>query len=79
MKEMRGRCSSYGSPHPSSECDDKPTGGPKDGEANYAYGENMLVGKFVFSADFLILQMKEDDKVPLILGRPFLHTAEAII
>ncbi|GKB80981.1 reverse transcriptase domain-containing protein [Tanacetum coccineum] len=32
--------------------------------------ENMLikVGKFVFPADFVILQMKEDDKVPLILG-----------
>ncbi|GKB81404.1 reverse transcriptase domain-containing protein [Tanacetum coccineum] len=43
--------------------------------------ENMLVQvrKFVFHADFVILQMKEDDKVPLILGRPFLHTADAII
>ncbi|GJR75808.1 reverse transcriptase domain-containing protein [Tanacetum coccineum] len=43
--------------------------------------ENMLVqvGKFVFHADFVILQMEEDDKVPLILGRPFLHTADAII
>ncbi|GKE16286.1 hypothetical protein Tco_1423863, partial [Tanacetum coccineum] len=25
-------------PHPSSKCDDKPMGGPKDEEANYAYG-----------------------------------------
>ncbi|GKC07582.1 reverse transcriptase domain-containing protein [Tanacetum coccineum] len=43
--------------------------------------ENMLVkvGKFVFPIDFVILQMEEDDKVPLILGRPFLHTADAII
>ncbi|GKE60674.1 reverse transcriptase domain-containing protein [Tanacetum coccineum] len=43
--------------------------------------ENMLVQvrKFVFPADFIILQMEEDDKVPLILGRPFLHTADAII
>ncbi|GJS12670.1 reverse transcriptase domain-containing protein [Tanacetum coccineum] len=43
--------------------------------------ENMLfqAGKFVFPADFVILQMEEDDKVPLILGRPFLHTADAII
>ncbi|GJV18806.1 reverse transcriptase domain-containing protein [Tanacetum coccineum] len=29
--------------------------------------------------DFVILQMEEDDKVPLILGRPFLHTVDAII
>ncbi|GJS24801.1 integrase, catalytic region, zinc finger, CCHC-type containing protein [Tanacetum coccineum] len=35
--------------------------------------------KFVFPADFIILQTEEDDKVPLILGRPFLHTADAII
>ncbi|GKE43643.1 reverse transcriptase domain-containing protein, partial [Tanacetum coccineum] len=43
--------------------------------------ENMLiqVGKFVFHMDFIILQMEEDDKVLLILGRPFLHTADAII
>ncbi|GKC36968.1 reverse transcriptase domain-containing protein [Tanacetum coccineum] len=43
--------------------------------------ENMLVevGKFTFSADFVILEMKEDRKVPLILGRPFLHTANAVI
>ncbi|GJW15059.1 reverse transcriptase domain-containing protein [Tanacetum coccineum] len=43
--------------------------------------KNMLVqvGKFVFSVDFLILEMEEDNKVPMILGRPFLHTADAII
>ncbi|GJW93924.1 reverse transcriptase domain-containing protein [Tanacetum coccineum] len=43
--------------------------------------ENMLVQvrKFVFLADLVILQMEEDDKVPLILGRPFLHTDDAII
>ncbi|GJV44188.1 reverse transcriptase domain-containing protein [Tanacetum coccineum] len=41
--------------------------------------ENMLieVGKFIFPADFVILKMEEDSKVPLILGRPFLHTADA--
>ncbi|GJY04137.1 reverse transcriptase domain-containing protein [Tanacetum coccineum] len=41
--------------------------------------ENMLVevGKFTFLADFVILEMEEDSKVPLILGRPFLHTADA--
>nr|GEW73814.1 hypothetical protein [Tanacetum cinerariifolium] len=43
--------------------------------------ENMLVqvGKFVFHVDFVILQMEEDDKVPLILERPFMHTVGAII
>ncbi|GKD39334.1 mitochondrial proton/calcium exchanger protein-like protein isoform X1, partial [Tanacetum coccineum] len=36
--------------------------------------ENVLVGigKFIFPVDFLILDMPEDIKVPLILGRPFL-------
>ncbi|GJU67427.1 hypothetical protein Tco_1253686 [Tanacetum coccineum] len=38
IKEMRDGCNSCGGPHPSSECDDKPMGGPKDEEANYAYG-----------------------------------------
>ncbi|GKC53101.1 reverse transcriptase domain-containing protein, partial [Tanacetum coccineum] len=43
--------------------------------------ENMLVkvGKFTFSADFVILKMKEDSKVPLILGRHFLYTTDAVI
>ncbi|GJT62783.1 reverse transcriptase domain-containing protein, partial [Tanacetum coccineum] len=43
--------------------------------------ENMLVevGKFTFPAEFVILEMEEDSKVPLILGRPFLHTADAVI
>ncbi|GJZ94728.1 reverse transcriptase domain-containing protein [Tanacetum coccineum] len=43
--------------------------------------ENMLVqvGKFVFPIDFVILQMEEDDRVPLILRRLFLYTTDAII
>ncbi|GJT87518.1 reverse transcriptase domain-containing protein [Tanacetum coccineum] len=43
--------------------------------------ENMLVevGKFTFPAEFVILEMEEDSKVPLILGRPFLHTVDAAI
>ena len=43
--------------------------------------ENMLVevGKFTFPVNFVILEMEEDSKVPLILGRPFLHTADAMI
>jgi hypothetical protein len=40
--------------------------------------ENMLVriDKFVFPVDFVILDMEEDDRVPLILGRLFLKPRE---
>ncbi|GKB78151.1 reverse transcriptase domain-containing protein [Tanacetum coccineum] len=43
--------------------------------------KNMLVEvrKFTFPIDFVILEMEEDSKVPFILGRPFLHTADAVI
>ncbi|KAI3773452.1 hypothetical protein L1987_47981 [Smallanthus sonchifolius] len=43
--------------------------------------ENLLVkvGKFVFPVDFVILDMEVDEKFPLILGRPFLWTAKAMI
>ncbi|GKC44404.1 putative reverse transcriptase domain-containing protein [Tanacetum coccineum] len=43
--------------------------------------ENVLVGigKFVFPVDFIIIDMPEDIKVPLILERPFLSTACAKI
>ncbi|GKA28513.1 reverse transcriptase domain-containing protein [Tanacetum coccineum] len=43
--------------------------------------ENMLVevGKFTFPVDFVILEIEEDNKVPLILGQPFLHTTDAVI
>ncbi|GKC45622.1 reverse transcriptase domain-containing protein [Tanacetum coccineum] len=43
--------------------------------------KNMLVevGKFTFPVDFVILEMEKDNKVPLILGRPFLHNADAVI
>ncbi|GJU77900.1 hypothetical protein Tco_1274970 [Tanacetum coccineum] len=38
MKEMRDGCNIYRGPHPSSECDDKPIGGPKEEKSNHAYG-----------------------------------------
>ncbi|XP_076953320.1 uncharacterized protein LOC143627360 [Bidens hawaiensis] len=43
--------------------------------------ENLLVkvDKFVFSVDFVVLEMEVDEKVPIILGRPFLGTAKALI
>ncbi|GJY98077.1 reverse transcriptase domain-containing protein [Tanacetum coccineum] len=37
------------------------------------------VDKFTFPADFVIFEMEEDSKVSLILGRPFLYTADAVI
>nr|GEY33055.1 reverse transcriptase domain-containing protein [Tanacetum cinerariifolium] len=37
------------------------------------------VGKFYFPADFIVLDFIADPRVPLILGRPFLSTAHAII
>nr|GEU49666.1 reverse transcriptase domain-containing protein [Tanacetum cinerariifolium] len=43
--------------------------------------ENIFVkvGKFYFPADFVVLDFIADPRVPLILGRPFLSTAHAII
>ncbi|XP_076885022.1 uncharacterized protein LOC143534409 [Bidens hawaiensis] len=43
--------------------------------------ENLLVkvDKFVFPVDFVVLDMEADEKVPIILGRPFLRTAKALI
>ena len=32
------------------------------------------VEKFIFLADFIILDIQEDKEVPIILGRPFLAT-----
>ncbi|XP_042016219.1 uncharacterized protein LOC121764230 [Salvia splendens] len=37
------------------------------------------VGEFIFPIDFMVLDMEEDKGVPLLLGRPFLATAEANI
>ncbi|GJU27994.1 DNA-directed DNA polymerase [Tanacetum coccineum] len=43
--------------------------------------ENVLikVDKFVLPIDFVILDMPDDSRVPIILGRPFLRTARATI
>nr|GEY58903.1 hypothetical protein [Tanacetum cinerariifolium] len=37
------------------------------------------VGKFTFLADFVIVDYESDRRVPIILGRPFLRTARALI
>nr|GFB11679.1 reverse transcriptase domain-containing protein [Tanacetum cinerariifolium] len=41
--------------------------------------EPAVVGKFYFPADFVILDFVADPRVPIILRRPFLSTAPAII
>ncbi|XP_021975080.1 uncharacterized protein LOC110870188 [Helianthus annuus] len=43
--------------------------------------ENLLVkvDKFVFPVDFVVLDMDADENILLILGRPFLNTAKALI
>ena len=37
------------------------------------------VDKFIFPADFIVLDMDEDEEIPLILGRPFLVTRKTLI
>nr|GEX21567.1 reverse transcriptase domain-containing protein [Tanacetum cinerariifolium] len=44
-----------------------------------ARGLFVSVGKFTFLADFVIVDYESDPRVPLILGRPFLRTARALI
>ncbi|GKA64125.1 ribonuclease H-like domain-containing protein, partial [Tanacetum coccineum] len=39
----------------------------------------VLVGKFTFPADFVIVDYESDPRVLLILGKPFLRTARALI
>ena len=37
------------------------------------------VDKFICPTDFILLDMEEDKKIPIILGRPFLTTSRAMI
>ena len=37
------------------------------------------VDKFTFHVDFFVMDMKEDEEVPLILGRPFMKTVRIIV
>ena len=54
-----------------------------DKSVKYPMGilENLLVRveSFMFPVDFVVLDIREDEHVPLILGRPFLRTARALI
>ncbi|GJW27675.1 DNA-directed DNA polymerase [Tanacetum coccineum] len=54
-----------------------------DRSIQYPWGiaENVLIkiDKFILPIDFVILDMREDSKILIILGRPFLATARAMI
>jgi len=54
-----------------------------DRSISYPFGvlEDVLVkvNELVFPVDFVILDMAEDEDMPLILGRPFLATGHALI
>ena len=39
----------------------------------------MKIDKFIFPVDFVVLDIEEDREVPIILGRPFLATVQALI
>ena len=43
--------------------------------------EDVLVkfDKFIFHLDFVVLEMEENQEVPIILGRPFLAIKQALI
>ncbi|XP_058725897.1 uncharacterized protein LOC131597204 [Vicia villosa] len=47
----------------------------------YGVVEDVLVkiDKFVFPVDFVVLEMPEDEEIPIILGRPFLETGRCLI
>ncbi|XP_058775049.1 uncharacterized protein LOC131649295 [Vicia villosa] len=47
----------------------------------YGVVEDVIVkiDKFVFPVDFVILEMPEDEEIPIILGRPFLETGRCLI
>ena len=39
----------------------------------------IIVGKFIFPVDFVVIDIEEDKQVPLLLGRPFLAIGAALI
>ncbi|GJW27097.1 reverse transcriptase domain-containing protein [Tanacetum coccineum] len=40
---------------------------------------SLHIGKFTYPADFVVVDYVPDEQIPLILGRPFLRTARALI
>ncbi|GJX48564.1 reverse transcriptase domain-containing protein [Tanacetum coccineum] len=53
--------------------------GPVCTPAGIARDVFVPVGRFTFPTDFVIVDYESDPRVPLILGRPFLRTARALI
>ena len=39
----------------------------------------IMVGKFIFLVNFVVMDMEKDTQVPLLLGRPFLATGATLI
>ncbi|XP_039123362.1 uncharacterized protein LOC120259978 [Dioscorea cayenensis subsp. rotundata] len=56
-------------------------GGMLEGKALADLGANVLVNvdRFIFLADFVILDLNDNAKIPLILEHPFLATSQALI
>ncbi|XP_062114349.1 uncharacterized protein LOC133825422 [Humulus lupulus] len=54
-----------------------------DRSVNHPHGEIkdvlVKVGKFIFPMNFIVLDMEEDENIPIILGRSFLATSRALI
>ena len=54
-----------------------------DGSLKHPWGviEDGLVkvDKFIFPADFIVLDMEADKEIPIILGKPFLATGRSMI
>ncbi|XP_028778231.1 uncharacterized protein LOC114734751 [Neltuma alba] len=54
-----------------------------DRSLSYPYGiiKDVLVkvGSFIYPTDFIVLDIEEDKEIPLIVERPFLSTARALV
>ncbi|XP_068498441.1 uncharacterized protein [Phaseolus vulgaris] len=54
-----------------------------DRSIKYPYGvvEDIMVkvDKFMFPVDFVVMDIKKDEEVPLILDRPFMKTARIVV
>ena len=40
---------------------------------------SLQVGKIFIPCDFVVMEMEKDSQIPIILGRPFLATASAMV
>nr|GEV89707.1 reverse transcriptase domain-containing protein [Tanacetum cinerariifolium] len=69
-------CETCGGPHHYSEC--QAVGGFTQGDVYAATGNYNMRGKFLFPANFIVVDYDVDPYVPLILRRPFLRTAHAL-